>query len=190
MIFGIESFYTVQRETIKKENFANWWKIQVFVFAEKTFANCLLVLPKDAMPPNFVDENTLWNAHGLAWTQCETLSYLFHTSSDTCNQLFLCVVNISVNYCIHASLRCSLSEGLVSWGPVRLLRGLQGRDGDDLGSLRTLWERVGTVRSSRSIQVPTIRSAFCIQTYWLNLGEEHIRTGGLSISVCNSNRSP
>ena len=94
---------------------------------------------------------------------CSTLVVIHVTM-----QLFVRVVIISVNYCVHASLRCSLSEGLVSWGPVCLLRGLQGRDGDDLGSLCTLWG--SGYNSSRCIQVPTIPSVFCIQTYWLNLG--------------------
>ena len=37
----------------------NWWKI---IFMEKTLADCLLVLPKDATPPHFADK-TFANSH-------------------------------------------------------------------------------------------------------------------------------
>ena len=45
------------RETFAGENFANWW-----IFVEKTFVDCSMVLPivplEDATPPNF-GEKTL-----------------------------------------------------------------------------------------------------------------------------------
>ena len=37
----------------------NWWKK---IFADKTFADCPLVPPKDATPPNFT-EKTFTNSH-------------------------------------------------------------------------------------------------------------------------------
>ena len=88
------------------------------------------------------------NAHGLTWIQCGTIwGILCLLHNNTHHQLFL--------HCVHATLRCSLSEGLVSRGPVCLLRGFQGRDGNDLRSLRTLWES-----GYKCIQVPTIPSGF------------------------------
>ena len=37
----------------QEKAFVNWWKVR---FSWRTFTDCLLVLPKDGMPPNFAEK--------------------------------------------------------------------------------------------------------------------------------------
>ena len=45
-----DSVRTIQQESFMEENFRE--VVEIKVFMEKTFMDCLLVLPKDATPPN------------------------------------------------------------------------------------------------------------------------------------------
>ena len=54
MLRGIKLMLPFSGKLLWEKTFAKWWKKN---FAEKTFADYLLMPPKDATPPNFMEKN-------------------------------------------------------------------------------------------------------------------------------------